>query len=108
MMRIGDVLTVAFSLAWKCGVVTIAVALIATISGGTGNAPDRSLHKAAPQTGPSGVRNREMVLEPGSLFSNRSIEDEYGNELLQVTHSRRGEFVITQKGEFAASAPSSP
>jgi len=87
-------LAVAYEFAWKCGIIVIAVALLAAMP-----AEDRKVASSASSrtVSPIVISNPEgdttevsMAVAAESLFSNCSLLDEDGKELLHVQYSRNG------------------
>jgi hypothetical protein len=97
MVRAGDVLRAAFSLAWKCGTVTMAVSLIAVMFASPRRFPGFDLPKAgAPATAAIlGAETRvRMELPPGELVAKYSLVDERGDQLVQVSYFREGGVLV--------------
>jgi len=98
MMRADVALTAAFSLAWKCGAVMIAISLIAAMFTGPRSKQDFDPLKSAQQevftSTPVSETSVRMRLESGSNESHYNLEDEHGNELVQVTYTQGGVVIV--------------
>ena len=105
MTRAGLLVTAAFSLAWKCGVVTIAVSLIAAMFTSLNSSPDVDRPNPSPLAGSSSPQGREphlrMQVLSGKLESHYVLEDEDGYELVRVTYVRGGSVNVRLGSSFS-------
>lgn len=88
-------LAAAFEVAWKSGIIVVAIALIASMtSGEKGKASPESTEVDPAKevaTAPGGETNRvSMALPEGAFFSTCSLTDGEGNELIRATYDRTG------------------
>jgi hypothetical protein len=101
MVRVGDVLTVSFSLAWKCGVVAIAVFLVAAMFTTAKDSAGVDLRRSAPHAAESitgdGETRVRMELPPGKLLAKYALHDEQGDDFVDVSYIREG--VVVRLGK---------
>lgn len=95
-------LVAAYEFAWKCGVIVIAIALLAAMTPKDRDFASTDSPGSVPQQVVSAAEGRNvevnMEMAEGSYFSNCSLVDERGRELLHATYNRSGGLLV-QWGE---------